>query len=205
MTTRALPLLLLGLAAGLAAAAPAAAQTRWLQTVEVIAPVDEHRPTGALLDSLVQVAERGRVPVRREPDGADQSFAALEDQLLNDGLDFTSANRVFLNYRLEATQRGFTSEIESFFFIYRPDGADGLDIPILYVDGHDPAVAELLMNGGMRLETNEAAMEPFYEQVTFHRLRDATVVAVGGRVIRDEARAEAERRRLLAAVQQFIY
>ena len=202
MTTRVLPLLLL---LGLGAALPAAAQTRWLQTVEVIAPVDERRPTGVLLDSLVRVAERGRVTVRREPDGANMTFRALENQILNEGLDFTSANAVFLNHRLEATQRGFTSEIKSFYFIYRPDGYEGLDVPILYVDGNDPAIEALLRNGGMRLETNEAAMEPFSEQVTFHRLRDASVVSVGGRVIRDEAQAQAERRRLLATVQQFIY
>src|SRR5690606_29821552 len=59
MKTLALPLLLVLL--GLAAA-PADAQTRWLQTVEVIAPVDEYSATGVLLDSLVQ-------PARRRGDG----------------------------------------------------------------------------------------------------------------------------------------
>ena len=202
MKTLALPLLLVLL--GLAAA-PADAQTRWLQTVEVIAPVDEYSATGVLLDSLVQAARRGHITVRREPDGAAMTFSALEDRLLDEGLDFTSANRVFLAYRLEATQRGFTSQIESFYFIYRPDGDEGLDLPILYIEGGQPAVEEMLMSGGTRLETNEAAVEPFYDQVTFHQLQDAAVVSVGGRVIRDPAQAQAERQRLLATVRRFIY
>jgi hypothetical protein len=202
MKTLALPLLLVLL--GLAAA-PADAQTRWLQTVEVIAPVDAYSATGVLLDSLVQAARRGHITVRREPDGAAMAFSALEDRLLDEGLDFTSANRVFLAYRLEATQRGFTSQIESFYFIYRPDGDEGLDLPILYIEGGQPAVEEMLMSGGTRLETNEAAVEPFYDQVTFHQLQDAAVVSVGGRVIRDPAQAQAERQRLLATVRRFIY
>lgn len=200
-----LALLALGLAAAVPASAPASAQTRWLQNVEVIAPVDEHRATGVLLDSLVQVAERSHLTVRREPDGAAMSFSSLEDQLLDQGLDFTSANRVFLKYRLEATQRGFTSDIQSFYFIYRPEGGEGLDLPILYLDGHDPAIQQLLLNGGTTLETNEAAMEPFYDQVTFYSLEDAAVVQVGGRVIRDPAQGLAERQRILATVRRFMY
>ena len=52
---------------------------------------------------------------------------------------------------------------------------------------------------------NEAAFEPFYDQLTFHQLENSTVVAIGGRVIRDPDRAAAERERLLATVRRFIY
>lgn len=181
------------------------AQTRWLQTVQVIAPVDDFNVTGAFRDSLIHVMLRGDATLRREPDGAVRSYRSLEDDLFREGLDFTSANKVFITYKLEATQRGFQSEIQDIYFIYRPEGFDDVDLPLFYLDGRDPAVRRMIMSGGTIMFANEAAFEPFYDQLTFHQLENSTVVAIGGRVIRDPDRAVAERERLLATVRRFIY
>lgn len=181
------------------------AQARWLQTVQVIVPVDDFSVTGVFRDSLTQVIQRGGATLRREPDSVPISFRALEDGLFEEGLDFTSANRVFLTYRLEASQRGFRSEIQDIYFIYRPEGFDDVDLPIFYVDGNDPAVRRLILSGGTQMFANEAAFEPFYDQLAFHQLENSTVVAISGRVIRDPERAAAERERLLATVRRFMY
>ncbi len=196
---------LLALAALLFGASASHAQTRWLQTVEVIAPVDDYKVTGVFRDSLIQVMQRGKVELRREPDASVRTYRALEDELYGEGLDFTSANRVFLTYRLEASQRGFTSEIEKIYFIYRPEGFEDVDMPIFYVSGKDPAVRRLILSGGTQMLANEAAFEPFYDQLTFHHLDESTVVSVGGRLIRDPEKAAQERERLLATVRRFIY
>lgn len=200
-----LPTLLL-LAALLALGADATqAQTRWLQTVQVIAPVDDFNVTGIFRDSLLQVVRRGNVEIRREPDATPRSFRSLEDELLREGLDFTSANRVFLTYRLEASQRGFVSLIEDIYFIYRPEGVDDVDMPIFHVDGQDPAVRRLILGSGTQMLANEAAFVPFYDQLTFHQLEESTVISVGGRLIRDPEKAAMERERLLANVRRFMY
>lgn len=193
------------LLAAIALAPAASAQTRWLQTVQVIAPVDEYRVTGALLDSLVHAAERGGVTVKREPEDAARSFRALEDDLLREGYDFSSANRVFISYRLEATQRGFVSEIQDLHFIYRPEGYEDIDVPILYLDAREAPVRRVLVSGGTRQLQNQAAFEPFYDQLLFHQLADASVVSVGGRVVRDPQEARAEKERLLATIRRFLY
>lgn len=181
------------------------AQTRWLQTVQVIAPVDDYSVTGVFRDSLLQVVQRGRVQLHREPDAPARSFRALEDELLREGLDFTSANRVFLTYRLEASQRGFVSQIEDIYFIYRPEGVDDVDMPIFRVSGTEPAVRRLILGSGTQMLANEAAFVPFYDQLTFHQLEESTVISVGGRLIRDPQKAAMERERLLATVRRFMY
>ena len=196
---------LLTLAALFLAANTSHAQTRWLQTVEVIAPVDDYNVTGVFRDSLIQVMQRGKVELRREPESSVRTFRSLEDDLYSEGLDFTSANRVFFTYRLEASQRGFTSEIEEIYFIYRPEGFEDVDMPIFHVSGKDPAVRRLILSGGTQMLANEAAFEPFYDQLTFHHLDESTVVSVGGRLIRDPEKAVRERERLLATVRRFIY
>lgn len=181
------------------------AQTRWLQTVQVIVPVDDYNVTGVFRDSLLHVVQRGRVQLHREPDAPARSFRALEDELLSEGLDFTSANRVFLTYRLEASQRGFVSQIEDIYFIYRPEGVDDVDMPIFHVSGLEPAVRRLILGSGTQMLANEAAFVPFYDQLTFHQLEESTVISVGGRLIRDPEKAAMERERLLATVRRFMY
>lgn len=203
MTTRLFSLAALLLLFGTATTAQA--QTRWLQTVQVIAPVEDFNVAGVFRDSLIQTIQRGKVTLRREPEGPEVSLRSLEDDLFSEGLDFTSANRVFITYKLEASQRGFSSEIQDIYFIYRPEGYEDVDLPILNVDGRDPAVRRVIVSGGTQMFENEAAFEPFYDQLAFHQLENSTVVAIGGRVIRDPERAIKERERLLATVQRFIY
>lgn len=193
------------LLSGLAATPGADAQTRWLQTVQVVTPVSEYGSMPVLMDSLVNLARRGEIEVRREPGGAPIGFRSLESNILNSGLDFTSANQVFVTYKMEGTQRGFSSTIEDFYFIYRPEGYEDVDTPILYVDATQPKVRHVINNGGTQLLENEAAFEPFSEQISFAQLDDSAVVTVGGRVIRDPERGRAERMRVLSTIRRFMY
>ena len=190
----------------LALAAPASmGQGRWAQTVQVVTPVAQDGAMAVLLDSLSNLGARGAITVRRAPEATATSYRALQNELLRDGLDITSANQVFISYHLEASQRGFSSSIQHFYFIYRPDGYEAIDLPILQVDAGEPAVQRLLLTGGTTLEHNQAAFEPFVEQVSFARLEESAVVSVGGRVIRDAEQGREERRRLLTTIMRFMY
>lgn len=186
---------------------PAQAQTRWLQTAEVIAPVEEDGPVQALLDTLVQRIERGEsLPLHRTPEDPKITASALEEQLFAEGLDYTSANRVFIDYRFEMNRQGFSEKITGMYFIYRPQGIEEADIPILYLDMSDPAVQRLLSESGTTLPDNAAAFRPFREQIGFTRMSaDQTLVAVGDDVIREPERAEAEKRRLVKTIERFSY
>ncbi len=193
------------LAAGLGAGG-VHAQARWLQTVELLTPVKDDYVTGALLDTLAAALEHTPEKLKRTPaNGEALTYEALESALLSDGIDFTSATHLFIGYRLEANQRRFTSDITHFYFIYRPQEIDGIDIPILYLDGSDPVLRDVLTNSGTPLRYNEAALQPFGEQLTFHKLPEGTVVSVGGRVIRDPAEAAAEKQRLLETIRRFLF
>lgn len=184
----------------------AKAQARWRQTVEIIAPVQQEEATGALLDTLVQVAERRNLRLRRSPEDEERlSFSALEEALLSEGVDFSSANRVFITYRFEADQRGLQTTIEDLYFIYRPEGGESQDIPIFSVDATEPVVQNTLTNSGLPERTNEVALRPFYQQLLFHNLPESQLVALGGEVIRDQEEAERERERVLRTIRRFLY
>lgn len=186
---------------------PAQAQTRWLQTAEVITPIEQEGPVQALLDTLVQRIERGQaLPMHRTPEEPQVTPAALEEQLFAEGLDYTSANRVFIDYRFEMDRQGFSEKITGMYFIYRPEGIEEADIPILYLDTSDPAVDRLLSESGTTLPDNAAAFRPFREQIGFTRMSAGqTLVAVGDDVIREPERAEAEKRRLVRTIERFSY
>lgn len=182
------------------------AQTRWLQNVELIAPVEEHHVTRALLDSLTYVIQDDDIALKNTPEDSDtMSYTDLENVLWDKGLDFSSATHLFIGYRLEANQRRFNSAITHLFFIFRPPEVDGLDEPILYVDATQPAIQRILNNSGTASPLNEAAIVPFREQLTFHKLPESTLVSVGGRVIRDTNEANAERNRLMATIRRFVF
>ncbi len=188
------------------AAVDAAAQSRWLQTVQVIAPVEGQDITAALLDSLIDVSDRRHVAIQRSPeDSTKHTIVALEDRLFDDGLDFSSANKVFITYRFEANQRRFKADILDLYFIYRPEEFEDADIPIAYFDASNPIIRNILVGKGTRLETNEAVFEPFWDKLQFYQLDNALVTSVGGRVIRDEERAVSERTRLVGIIRQFLY
>ncbi len=184
----------------------ASAQSRWLQTVQVMAPVQGQDIAAALLDSLVDVADRRSVLIGRTPDdSATYRVVDLEDRLFNDGLDFSSANKMFITYRFEANQRRFKADILDLYFIYRPEEYEDADVPIAYFDASDPIIRNTLVGKGTRLETNEAVFEPFWDKLQFYQLEDALVTSIGGRVIRDEERAASERTRLVGIIRQFLY
>ncbi len=182
------------------------AQTRWLQNVELIAPVHEQHVTRALLDTLTYLIQDYEIALKRSPEDTDTlSYTALENALWDKGLDFTSATHLFIGYRLEANQRRFKSEITHLFFIFRPPEIDGLDEPIFYLDATQPAIQRVLNNSGTASRVNEAAIIPFREQLTFHKLPESLVVSIGGRVIRDSTEAAAEKKRLLTTIRRFVF
>ena len=193
--------LLLGLAPD------AAAQGRWRQTVEIIAPVEDEGVTKTLLDSLVTTLKRRDISVARErEEGAQKmSMGSLENQLYNQGLDVSSANQVFLTYTLTGDQRGFGSEISEMYFVYRPVEYDDVDEPILFVDATDPAIQELLLNSGTVDPMNQEAFLPFNDQMMVHQLDKSVVTRFGDRIIRDEKEARKTRRDLLATIARFVY
>jgi len=188
------------------AAGSSSAQSRWQQTVQAITPVVQDEITGALLDSLIEVTGRTGVPVRRSPDdSAEHTIRELSDLLLDEGLDVTSANQVFITYKYEADPRSFSSEIVELYFIYRPVEYEDADTPIAIVDATNPIVRNMLVANGTRLEANEAVFEPFWDQLRLHQLENGTIVKVGGKILRDEAEAAREKERLLKIIQQFLY
>ncbi len=195
-----------------AATQTAQAQARWLQHVQIIVPVEEEKATGALLDTLVAALDRGEdLPLYRGPDMEQRvSYSELENDLLNEGLALSSANRVFINYRFEADRGAFVEAIEGLYFIYRPTGMTDTDIPVFYVDAGDPVVKELFLESGTTLRVNEAAFHPFRRQLQFAGLiseyagdMNQMIVSVGDRVIRDRIEARSERRRLLNTIRRF--
>ena len=188
-------------------AAPAQAQSRWLKTIEVITPVNEDLITSALLDTLVTVIDRNDIAVKRSPeDEAETSLEELDNQILDEGLDYSSATHVFITYQYEATQLGLDTNILSMYFIFRPFEGNENDIPILYLDATHPSVRNTLISNGTQLRVNEAAFLPFWDQLMINKLpSESQLVAVGGEIIRDPAEAEQEKAQLLNTIRQFMY
>ena len=185
---------------------PSLAQSRWQQTVQAITPVRSEHITGALLDSLIAVSQRGDVHLRRSPDDdTPHSISELEDILIEDGLDITSANQMFVTYRYEADQRSFKTDILELYFIYRPVEYEDADTPIAVVDATQPLVRNMLVSNGTTLATNEAVFEPFWDQLRLHQLEDGTVVKVGSKIIRDEKEAAFEKEKILNIIRRFLY
>ena len=188
-------------------AVPAQAQSRWLRTVEVVTPVSQDEITGALLDTLVTVVQKNDIGVKRSPeDEAETTLEALDNQILNEGLDYSSATHVFITYQYEATQLGLDTDILSMYFIFRPDQANENDIPILYLDTTHPSIRNALVSNGTQLRVNEAAFLPFWDQLMLNKLpNESQIVAVGGQIIRDPEEAELEKVQLLNTIRQFMY
>lgn len=189
-------------------AIPVQAQSRWLKTVEVITPVSDEQITGPLLDSLVTVASRNDIPVKRSPEDEEEiSMQQLDNQLLDEGLDYSSATHVFVTYQYEASQLGLTTNILDMYFIFRPAGGfDENDIPILYLDATHPSIRNTLISSGTQLRVNEAAFLPFWDQLMINKLpQESQVVAEGGEIIRDSEEAKAVKAQLLATIRKFMY
>ncbi|MCS3672733.1 hypothetical protein GGP66_000137 [Salinibacter ruber] len=188
-------------------ASPSAGQDQWRQTVQTIVPVKEKTIARALLDSVVSVVQNQDIPVQQAPQASSTSFKAIEDTLSEEGLAASSATHMFITYRFSLSSSTFNEKILDLYYIFRPEGQGGEDIPILYLDLREGRLYEsLLIERGTRLTSNEATFLPFKQQVGFNDLRDQlAVVRVGNRTIRDTARAAAEKKRILEVIRNLTY
>lgn len=179
---------------------------RWLQTTQLVTPIQSDGPTRALLDTLVQVIERqDGARVKRSPDDSEAlTLPELRDKLINEsGIGLTSANRVFIDYRFEIENRGFEESIESFQFVYRPGGGEA-DIQMMYVDAGKPWVESILENKGTTMQTNQAALKIFKDQLAFARMQeDGKIVEISGQPVREGF--EAKKRSLVQKITRLTY
>lgn len=182
---------------------------RWLQTTQVIAPVEADTPTRALLDTLVNVIDRSdSLMVKRSPEDATRMpVRELENMLLDqEGVGLSSANNVFIDYRFEVNRDGFRERVTELFFIFRPPGTGEEDIPIMYLSGNDDWVADVLLNKGTTLVSNEAALRPFGDQIAFAKIvrqRSTRIVEIGDRTVRDGF--EAKKSQLVDKIMRLTY
>ncbi|PEN14011.1 hypothetical protein CRI94_08155 [Longibacter salinarum] len=169
---------------------------RWLQTTQVVAPVQAETATRALLDTLVNVIDRSdSLVVKRSPDARERMpVEDLRNMLIDtEGIGLASANKVFIDYRFEVNRDGFEESVTELFFIYRPPGAGEEDIPIMYLSAKDEWVKSVLQEKGTAMVTNEAAIKPFGDQIAFAKLtrgQDVQVVEVGNRTVREGFRTK---------------
>lgn len=182
---------------------------RWLQTTQLIAPVQSESATRALLDTLINVIDRSdSLMVRRAPDqGGRIMVSELRDNLLDDaGIGLSSANFVFIDYRFEVNRDGFEEKVTDLYFIFRPAGGNEEDIPIMYLNAKDDWVSNVLRNKGTTLVTNEAALKPFGDQIAFAKIvreRDAQIVEIGDRKVREGF--EQKKRALVDKITRLSY
>jgi len=189
--------------------APQQAQAqRWLQTTQVIAPIENDGPTRALLDTLINVIEGSdSLTIRRSPQNrTNMTVSDLQDELLDsEGIGISSASHVFLDYRFAVDRDGFEESITHMYFIFRPSGNEE-DIPIMYLKAKDEWVRNVLRQKGTTLRTNEAALKPFRDQLSFARIvreQGVQIVEIGDRKVR-EGFAD-KKRDLVAKIQRLTY
>lgn len=196
---------------GLLVLVPQEAQAqRWLQTTQVIAPIENEGPARALLDTLVNYLEReDSLMVRRAPDQPTKYSAGELSNVLIDAeaLDISSANNVFIDYRFAVDRDGFEENITALYFIFRPAGTGEEDIPIMYLNvKKEEWVQNVLKHKGTTLVTNEAALKPFLDQLAFARIvreKDAQIVEIGDRKVREGF--DAKKRQLVDKITRLTY
>lgn len=181
---------------------------RWLQTAQVITPIQEG-PVRALLDTLIQNMERrDGLMVKRSPDHQESmAVSELRNMLLDEeGIGLTSATHVFIDYRFQIANKGFEEYVDGLWFIFRL-GADEEDIPIMYIDATEDWAKGIIQNKGTNLATNEAALQPFRQQLAFARIArrgdDTQIVEVGGQTVRNGY--DQKKRELVNKVQRLTY
>jgi hypothetical protein len=204
------PLVLAGTAlAALLLLAPQAAQGQlWLQTAEVVTPV-EQGPLRTLVDSLTAAIERRGLEVRRSPetDGR-MSVSELRNQLIDEeGIGINSANHAFINYRFSVDSgQAFEQHISALHFVFRP-GPNQSDVSVLYLNvEEEPWLDSYLRNAGTRLRTNQAAFIPFYRHLGFAnvaRQEETQVVQIGRKTVREGFKEEKEA--LIRKVERLTY
>lgn len=188
------------------AASPDAHAQRWLQTTQLITPIQSDGPTRALLDTLVQVLERKEgMKVKRTPDDSEKlGLSALRDKLINEaGIGLGSASHVFIDYKFEIENRGFEESIESFQFVYRA-GEGQEDIQMMYINATNKWVENVLKNKGTTLRTNQAALKTFSDQLAFARMQEnGKIVEISGQTVREGF--EAKKRNLVQKITRLTY
>lgn len=181
---------------------------RWLQTSQLIVPVQADTPTRALLDTLVQVIRRkDSLMVRRSPEESTKmSLTDLENKLISGpGIGLSSASHVFIDYKFMIGNRGYEESIEAFKFIFRA-GQSESDVPMLYVEAKKPWVQQILRNKGTTLQTNQAALKTFSDQLAFARMQDnegAQVVEIAGKAVRSGY--EEKKQKLVEKITRLTY
>lgn len=193
---------------GVVISAPQQSQAQqWLQTSQLLSPIETDGPARAFLDTLVQVIERSdTLKVQRSPNSDEKlSISELRDRLISGpGIGLTSANNVFIDYRFEIENRGFEQSITQLQFVYRPPGGTEEDIQMLYVDASEPWVRKIINNKGVSLVTNEAALKTFSDQLSFARMvHDGQIVEIAGQTVREGF--EQKKRKLVQKVQRLTY
>lgn len=186
----------------------AQAQGRWQQTAVVGTPILDDQVSRVFLDTLSSVILRNPTAIafKREPgDENTISFDELDNQLLDEGFDLSSANFMIISYKFEADQQGFRQNIEDIYFLYRPEGGSDIDTPIFYVAADQPMINSILVSKGTVNRLNQAVIVPFLDQMGFHQLQEAQILQVGNRIIRDVGASEDERRMLLQTIRKFLY
>lgn len=181
---------------------------RWLQTSQLIVPVEADTPTRALLDTLVQVIRRkDSVMVRRSPDNpATMSVTDLENKLISGpGIGLSSASHVFIDYKFMIGNRGYEESVEAFQFLYR-QGQGREDVQMLYIEADKPWVEQILRNKGTTLRTNQAALKTFSDQLSFARMQDndgAQVTEIAGKAVRTGF--DAKKKKLVEKITRLTY
>jgi hypothetical protein len=193
----------------------------WRQTAQVAVPIQQDTPVRALVDTLTSVMQRrDSVIVRREEGGRPIQFSELQSTLIDEqGLDLQSANVVYFDYVFEQTGDGFTERITRMKFIRRPGGLQGgsaqQDIPLMYLNSErDPIVREVMQKKGTTLQTNQAAIRLFIEQLAFAKVmrgsaagegrrNQPTITRIGQRTVREGF--EREKERLVNKIIQLTY
>jgi hypothetical protein len=190
----------------LSVSTPDAQAQRWLQTTQLITPIQSDGPTRALLDTLVQVLDRkDGVEVKRTPDDSETfSLSGLRDKLINEaGIGLSSASHIFIDYKFEIENRGFEESIEAFQFVYRA-GEGQEDIQMMYVDATDKWVKSILKNKGTALRTNQAALKTFSDQLAFARMQEnGKIVEISNQTVREGF--EAKKRNLVQKITRLTY
>lgn len=160
----------------------------------------------ALVDSMTAVFEAKGAEIRRSPQAQPTPYPELEQALESDGLSMLSASHAFITYRYRLTSAELQSDILDFHFIYRPPGAQE-DLSIFYIDlERTPLYDELLVERGTRIPSNEMVLRSFEQQISLHRLAErATIVRLGGEIVRDPERARAEKERILEVTAKLAH
>jgi hypothetical protein len=188
---------------------------RWLQTATVEAQVETDGIARALLDTLINAARYTEdFELRRSPqDPQTYTVDQLQDQLINEGgYALQSANTVFISYRFEARSSSYTEKITDMYFVYRSMTGEEEDVPILYVDGNNATVQNIIRSRGTNIEGNLAAIETFNDQLLFAKIANprkdngVNIVRIGGKEVRGDSRMfEVEKRKLFSKVVRLTY